>query len=470
MNRMPSMPMKLTSSRRSLLQRTALLGAGAAGLSTLGGPLSMPAAAQDPVEISMMGWGSPLEKDNVDKGLQVFQEQNPDISVEWIHIPDAADQQIALKTAIAGGNAPDVFWSTPFRDFVALGANMDVTDRLMADPVLGAPDYFLQPQETERATVNGKWFGIGSCWVAPHIYYNADLLAEAGIDPPSPDPANAWTFDEFRDYGRQLTFDSEGRHPGDAGFDLNNVSQWGVSWPTYDIPLAAAIYSNGGYTWGTDYTAGFGSPEALQAIQAIADLTNVDQIAPVPSVLEQMGMSGWQALANGRVAIIIDGSWALQDIAKLEFNYGCAVLPVFQEPATVLLAHSHCISSTTEHPDEAWKLLAYLSSNDYQLGLIKVGLWLPSHTSLLTPDGIASWMTEGVHPEGYDLIVTDYVKNYGHNLFYPAGYAEANALITSALDPVWVGDQTAEEALVASGALEEISAHLQEQQALMADI
>ncbi len=241
MNRMPSMPMRLTSSRRSLLQRTALLGAGAAGLSTLGGPLSMPAAAQDPVEISMMGWGSPLEKDNVDKGLQVFQEQNPDISVEWIHIPDAADQQIALKTAIAGGNAPDVFWSTPFRDFVALGANMDVTDRLMADPVLGAPDYFLQPQETERATVNGKWFGIGSCWVAPHIYYNADLLAEAGIDPPSPDPANAWTFDEFRDYGRQLTFDSEGRHPGDAGFDLNNVKPMGCELANLRHPIGGAL-------------------------------------------------------------------------------------------------------------------------------------------------------------------------------------------------------------------------------------
>ncbi len=75
-----------------------------------------------------------------------------------------------------------------------------------------------------------------------------------------------------------------------------------------------------------------------------------------------------------------------------------------------------------------------------------------------------------MHPEGYDLIVTDYVKNYGHNLFYPAGYAEANALITAALDPVWIGDQTAEEALVASGALDEISAHLVEQQALMADV
>src|SRR5215207_2011352 len=114
------------------------------------------------------------------------------------------------------------------------------------------------------------------------------------------------------------------------------------------------------------------------------------------------------------------------------------------------------------------KLLAYLSSDEYQLGLIKVGLWLPSHTSLLTPEGIASWMTPDVHPEGYDLIVTDYLKNYGHNLFYPAGFAEADSLITSALDPVWIGEQTAEEALVASGVLEEIEAHLQEQQALLA--
>jgi len=456
-------------SRRKVLAATGAA-AGAAGLGALPGAMVRPTNAQDSVEISMMGWGSPLEKENVDKGLQAFEEQNPGITVDWIHIPVAADQQLALKTAIAGGTAPDVFWSTPYRDFVVLGAAMDVTTKLQADPVLGAPDYFLQPQEFERATVNGKWFGIGSCWVAPHIYYNADLLAAAGVEPPSTDPAQAWTFDHFREVGKALTFDSEGRHPGDAGFDINNVRQWGVSWPTFDIALAGAIYSNGGYTWGTDYTAGHGSPEALAAIQAIADLTIVDQIAPVPAVLQQMGMSDWQALASGNVAIIITGSWALQDIAKLEFNYGCGVLPVFQEPATVMLAHSHCISSTTEHPDEAWKLLAYLSSDEYQLGLIKVGLWLPSHTSLLTPEGIASWLTEGVHPPGYEKIITEYAAKYGHNLFYPAGYAEANDMITAALDPVWIGEQTAQEALVDSGALAEISAHLQEQQALIANV
>jgi multiple sugar transport system substrate-binding protein len=455
--------------RRHFLGGAAALGAGA-GFTSLASGIAVPARAQDNVEISMMGWGSPLEDANVQAGLESFEEQNPGITVEWIHTPDAQDHEVKLKTAIAGGTAPDVFWATPLQDFVALGGCMDVTDRIEADPVLGAEDYFLQPQESERATVNGKWFGIGSCWVAPHLYYNADLLAEAGIDPPSPNPAEAWTFDHFKEVGQQLTVDSEGRHPGDEGFDIQNVSQWGVSWPTFNIALAGAIYSNGGYTWGTDYTAGHGSPEALAAIQAIADLTQVDQIAPVPATFEQMGMDAWTALATGNVAIIVDGSWALQDISKLEFNYGCGVLPVFQEPATVMLAHCHIVSSDTDQPEEAWKLLAYLSSDEYQLGLIKAGLWLPSHTSLMTPEGIASWLTEGVHPEGYDLIVTDYLRNYGHNLFYPAGYLEANDLITAALDPVWIGEQTAQEALVDSGVMDEISALLTESQATIADV
>lgn len=465
-----STKMQHRHTRRDLFGGVTKIGAGVAGASLLGSRAIPHVGAQDAVQISMMGWGSPLEQENVANGLAVFEEQNPDISVEWIHTPDTADHEVKLKTAIAGGNPPDVFWATPLQDFVALGACKDVTAEIEADPVLGAPDYFLQPQESERATVNGKWFGIGSCWVAPHLYYNADLLSEAGIAPPSSDPAEAWTFDEFVEIGRELTFDSEGRHPGDDGFDIDNVQQWGLSWPTFNIALAAAVYSNGGYAWGTDYTIGYGAPEALEAIQAIADLTLVDQVAPVPATFEQMGMDAWTALATGNVAIIVDGSWALQDISKLDFNYGCGVLPVFQEPATVMLAHCHVVSETTEHPEQAWQLLAYLSSNEYQLGLIRAGLWLPSHTSLLTPEGQEEWLTPDVHPEGYGQIVSDYVLNYGHNLFYPAGFLEAQDLLTAALDPVWIGQQTAQEALVDSGAIDEISALLTEKRALIADV
>jgi multiple sugar transport system substrate-binding protein len=351
------------------------------------------------------------------------------------------------------------------RDYAARGVLLDVTSYIQADPVLGAPDYFMQPQETDRATVNGKWYGIGSCWVAPHLYYNADLLSAAGVTPPSYSGAEAWTWDQFIEAGRALTVDADGRHPGEEGFDKDNVETWGISWPTHSIGRSALIYSNGGQVYGPEGLSMLADPAAVQAIQALADLTHVHNVAPPASLFTQSGQGGssgmdpWQALAAGKVAIICDGSWALQDIAKIGFNFGCGVLPKLVDPATVSLAHCHVIHKDTEHPEEAWQLLAYLSSDDYQRGLCAVGLWLPSHTSLISEEGLASWITEGVHPEGYGAIASDYLLNYARALPYPPGYAEADRLVVSALDPVWIGDATVEEAM-STDVIEQINAIL----------
>ena len=149
------------------------------------------------------------------------------------------------------------------------------------------------------------------------------------------------------------------------------------------------------------------------------------------------------------------------------FPFGSAVLPVLQEPATVMLAHCHVISSDTDQPDASWALLQYLSSNEYQLGLCQAGLWLPSHTSLLTEEGLGEWLTPEVHREGYGQIASEYVYQYGKALFYPAGYTEADQMLVSALDPVWIGDQTAQEALIDSGVADQVSALLLEKQKLI---
>jgi multiple sugar transport system substrate-binding protein len=84
---------------------------------------------------------------------------------------------------------------------------------------------------------------------------------------------------------------------------------------------------------------------------------------------------------------------------------------------------------------------------------LRIGLWLPSQTALMTEEGLKKWMTlrtapgQGVHPEGYELIVTEYVPKYGHVLYMPPGYPKTDAVITPALDAIWVGDKTAEEAM-----------------------
>ena len=281
----------------------------------------------------------------------------------------------------------------------------------------------------------------------PHLYYNTAMLETAGVEPPSTDAAQAWTWDQFVEAAKQLTIDANGKHPGDADFDADNIQQWGVSWPTWSLPRETLIYSNGGDALTEDFTCKLGEPAAVEAIQALADLANVHKVAPLTAQTEQLGMNSMQMLASNKLAILADGSWALQDIAKLGFEYGAGVLPKMKEPMTAGTAHLHVISTETENVEASWKLLAYLSSDDYQRGLCKVGLWLPSHTSLLTEEGWLPGSPTGVHPTGYDKIATDYLTKNTKNQFHPAGYAEADTLITAALDPVWIGQAKAADVL-----------------------
>jgi multiple sugar transport system substrate-binding protein len=394
----------------------------------------------------MMGWGSPLEKENVDKGLQLFQSRNPDIKVTWLHTPE--DYETKLKTALGGGTPPDVFWSGNMADYAVRGVLLDVTDRLKQDPVIGKADYFLEPQETERTTLNGKRYGIGSCWVMHHLYYNIDMLQKAGVTPPPTDAAQAWTWDQLLENARKLTLDASGKHPGESGFDASNVQQWGTSFtPTVSIQRDQMVYSNNGEAYTKEPQCRLGEPAATEAIQTLADLANKHQVAPQSAQQQQLGMSSAQMMSSGKLAILADGSWALQDISKLGFKFGCGVMPKLKTAVTEAQAHIHVISKDTKNPDAAWKLLAFLSSDDYQRGLCQAGLWLPSHTSLLTNEALASWITQGVHPDGYQQLVTDYLAKHSKNYFYPAGWSEADKIISSALDPVWIGQSTAAEAL-----------------------
>jgi multiple sugar transport system substrate-binding protein len=69
---------------------------------------------------------------------------------------------------------------------------------------------------------------------------------------------------------------------------------------------------------------------------------------------------------------------------------------------------------------------------------------------------------QGAHPEGYDKIVTEYVPKYGKVLYQPPGYPKADAIITPALDAIWIGDKTAAEAM--AEAVPEANAILKEEQ------
>jgi multiple sugar transport system substrate-binding protein len=440
---------KRSLSRREFLRisgaSTALLAAGAHLPSAL---LAAP-SRQDVTEITFGGWGATAEDEGVKAAIKVFEEENPSIRVRWQHTPSAGDYMTQLLTSIAAQTAPDTGFITSdsYETLRQQGILLDITDMIAEDPLLGQKNYFIEPQESNRcADSEGRWHGIGSCWVAPHLYYNAGILEEEGITPPGFKDDEIWDWEEFIDIAKQLTVDANGRHPDDNGFDPDNIQRWAVDWPLWWIPIASAVHSNGG-AFIQDGRIALDSPEALEAMQRLSDLIYVHHVAPRGAALSDLGMTNTQMIDTGRLAMGVDGSWALSwmNSTTLSVPFGTGALPKMQQPASLMQAHFHSVLASSEHPAEGWEWVRFLATPFYQTQFLRIGLWLPSQTGLMTEEGLASWLTEGVHPANYRDFVTEYLPAYGVALRIPPGYTEASAnFINPAFQALAAGTPAAE--------------------------
>ncbi len=409
-----------------------------------------PPELQDAVKLVFGGWGATAEDNGVQAAIKQFQTENPNISVEWQLTPQAPDYMQQLLTNFAAGTAPDTsFITSDSYETLAVGGQlMDITDRIASDPVLSQKDYFFPQEAARSADDKGRWHGIGSTWVASHVYYNADMLDKAGIKPPGFKDDEIWDWDTFIANAKQLTVDANGKHPDDSGFDKDNIQTWAVDWPLGNASHpTAAVYSNGGQ-WIKDGLLALDSPEALEALQRLGDLVYVHNVAPRTAAMSDLGMTNTQMIDNGRLAMGIDGSWALSWMnpsTVKNVKLGTGALPKMKQPAAFMQAHFHAIINSTKHPEEAWKWLRFLATPFYTLSFMKIGLWLPSQTAQVTPDGLKTWVTEGIHPANYVDFVTDYLPKYGVALRIPPGYIEANNnFITPAFQALADGQKAAD--------------------------
>ena len=414
-------------------------------------PAAAAPAAAGAVTVSFMGWGAPEEDEGVKAAIKQFESEQSEVKVQWLHTPEQYVEKFLAN--VAAGTPPDTGFigSGEFRTYARDGLLLDITNQVKSDPLLGKPDYFIEPQEEGRCTYKGAWYGIGSCWVAPHIYYNANRLKKAGIELPSNDPAKAWDWDTFVQNAKLLTIDKNGKNATDSAFDANNIEQYGVQWPTWSLPMHSAILTNGG-DW-IDPQTGLlvlDKPEATDAIQNVFDLNLKHKVAPSSKAMEGLGMSNTQMLENGKLAMAIDGSWALSWMYKIKAPLGTAVLPKMKNPGTSVQAHLHSALKATKNPDAAWKWVRFLSTPFYQTQFCKIGLWLPSQSALMTPEGLKTWITPGVHPEGYTDIVTKFVPQNGKVLYMPPGWAKVDKVVGPAWDKIMIGEASAADVMKAT--------------------
>jgi multiple sugar transport system substrate-binding protein len=278
--------------------------------------------------ISYVGWGDIIDDPAAyDNRIITTYEREHNVKIDQQIMP-YDDYPQKLATLIAANAFPDMIALEEHRilEFGSLGYLSDLRT-LYGEAGINIDDWFVAGQ---MASIGSRVYAVGVGGALNLMYYNKDLLRQAGITPPSDDVTKPWTWDQYLDALIKLTKDNRGRTPADSGFDTNNVVQWGTTmndWWIYTLPM---LYSAGTSVFTPD---GMGlaitQPAGLESIQKFADLQNRHHVAAPSGTFP----SAASAMVNNQVAIVIDGSWMPpmfvigEGDAAIPFEVGMAQIP-----------------------------------------------------------------------------------------------------------------------------------------------
>jgi multiple sugar transport system substrate-binding protein len=197
-------------------------------------------------------------------------------------------------------------------------------------------------------------------------FVNTKVIEDAGLDPMQL-PTNGA---EFVDWALKVTTDANGRHPGEDGFDPENVAIWAIhdSWHRFTMP--STLWQYGGGTISEDQTtAQLDSEQSTAAIQYWHDLMHEHRVCPpvVPGRLSPLDQ-----YKTGSLAIMWDGTWSLNffrdnpDVAP-PTSYGTGLLSLAPDGTQAVKMDSHIMSIppgvSEEGMTRATHLIRWLSDN-----------------------------------------------------------------------------------------------------------
>lgn len=401
--------------------------------------------AGEVTEITFCNWGDSEEKKVFESVFDAFEEKNKDIKVNYLFIPQG-EYMTKLSAMAATNSLPDagqmleanaLQWAEDdmFVDVSNLYESGEITKRL--DSVTF--------DETKSGSLGASF--ITECYV---LFYDKDYCDSMGVTVPAK-VEDAWTWDEFVAACKKLTVDTNGNHPDDPGFDPANIKVYGIS----DMPAEMLAVNNGGGYFNEDCTEiWLDKPETIEAIQMVADLMNVHHVAPTPASRGAIG-GGNNVLLTGKVAMSYAGQynllWYKQYIESGVLNLGFGVGPELKEYSVLTSGPSIVVFKSSQHQEEALRLLEYFYDTENLMPAIQSGLWMPSEEAYFTDEAkIQEWVSGGsYYNEDYRTAVIDVCHNnaVGNNFYHMSNYSTAYDLINSPLDQVWSGKKSAEEVI-----------------------
>lgn len=353
----------------------------------------------------------------MDEYAEKFEAANDGVTVENVFVP--YDQMNSKLVSSAGAQSgPDVVvFNGAEAATLALGGALAPLDDYWAD--FADADQF---PESVIHTIDDTTYAVQGYVNLLGLWYNADILDELGVEPPT-------TIDELE------AAMGKAKDAGYGGITLSALPQSQGEWQaypwlsaegfTYEEPDADALAAGLGRVRGW-VENGWLSQEAV----------TWDQTVP------------FQQFTAGNSAFAENGNWQqAAAAADSSFEYGVVPLPLGDSGQVYLGGEGQGIGAFSDNPDLAWEYLTqtYLDAEGQLMALEGVGS-IPSRLDSAQDDAVSS------NPllEPFAASIAQYGANYPASNIPPEAVADLQLTVGQAWSAVLGGQQDAQAAATAT--------------------
>jgi multiple sugar transport system substrate-binding protein len=300
-----------------------------------------------------------LKPDEIDQIVKDFEALNPDITVNmeylgYDYVHDKITTGMAAKPPAYDAAMVDVIWPD---EFIKAGYLLDVTDRVTADMKTN-----MFPASWNGITRNGKIYGMPWLMDVKYFMYNKDMLQKAGISAPPT------TWEELVDQAKII------KEKGLAEFPV--IWSWNQKEGVV-CDFTVLLFGNGGAFLDASGNPVFNNEKGVQVLtwmkQTLDDgLSNPSSVSADEGAVETDFLAGKSAFAVNWLFQYSDSNDATK--SQIVGQAAFAPMPVFTagqaagiKGSSVDGSSAFAIMATTPYPDQTWKFLTYIASNEVQI-------------------------------------------------------------------------------------------------------
>jgi multiple sugar transport system substrate-binding protein len=295
--------------------------------------------------------------------IQKFEDQNPNITVEYMSVPwDEANKK--WMTMGAAGILPDVISvdDTSLSGLASAGYLKSLQSYYDGWDQVGN---LTEAAKQARNKFKNEVYAIPDAFLLQGLFIRDDWFKEKGL------PASIETWDNYFEYAEKLTDESKGQY----GISFRGGANGIIRAMEY---VMAATHSDGWYD--ENGQSILYSPEGKEAFKRFYDLF-LNGYSPKESVnwgfneMVQGFMTGQAGILNQTPEVIAVAQKNMQ-----EGTWNVVPMPKADDGKRYIFwgfTAAYAMSANTEHSDEAWKLISFLSSPENNLAYSKANTSIP---------------------------------------------------------------------------------------------